>query len=114
VRDNHQNGHIHENTQYAPISLSLIEWYLVQVGSNKHKLPILHRRRRKTMATLIECPTCKKQVSSEAATCPNCGHVLHRQNAPNSFNLTDPVHLIAVVLFLVIAAIVVFAVIGGK
>jgi ribosomal protein L37E len=26
------------------------------------------------MASLIECPTCKKQVSTQAPTCPNCGH----------------------------------------
>lgn len=28
------------------------------------------------MAELIECPTCKKQVSSNAEACPNCGELL--------------------------------------
>ena len=30
------------------------------------------------MATLIECPTCKQQVSSNAATCPNCGEIIRK------------------------------------
>ena len=25
------------------------------------------------MANLIECPTCKQQISSNAASCPHCG-----------------------------------------
>jgi hypothetical protein len=24
--------------------------------------------------TLIPCPTCSKEISSQASTCPNCGH----------------------------------------
>ena len=31
------------------------------------------------MANLIECPTCKKQISSNAATCPNCGEFIPRK-----------------------------------
>lgn len=26
---------------------------------------------------LINCPKCKKEISSEAVTCPNCGHPIH-------------------------------------
>ena len=30
--------------------------------------------RSRLMAKLIPCPTCERQVSDEAASCPNCGH----------------------------------------
>ena len=61
------------------------------------------------MAELIKCPVCGKSVSSGAASCPNCGEVIHRQKAPNSFNLADPVHLIGVIVLIVIAVICVCA-----
>jgi hypothetical protein len=28
---------------------------------------------------LVECPECKKEVSSEAAACPHCGFALHKE-----------------------------------
>ena len=28
------------------------------------------------MANLIECPTCKQQISSGAASCPHCGEII--------------------------------------
>ena len=35
------------------------------------------------MSKLIECPTCKQQVSSGAASCPHCGETI-RKNKPRS------------------------------
>lgn len=29
------------------------------------------------MAELIQCPTCKNNVSSNTATCPHCGEVIN-------------------------------------
>jgi len=34
--------------------------------------------------SLIQCPTCKKNVSSEAVSCPGCGHPIKTSiNCPN-------------------------------
>ena len=30
------------------------------------------------MANLIECPTCKQQISSNAASCPHCGEIIRK------------------------------------
>lgn len=52
------------------------------------------------MAELIQCPTCKNNVSSNAATCPHCGEVINsRMTKPaGAINLKDPVHLAGVIL----------------
>ena len=57
-------------------------------------------RNQAEMATLIKCPTCGKQVSSNAATCPGCGEVINAQmtKPAGAINLKDPVHLIGVIL----------------
>ena len=61
------------------------------------------------MAKLIKCPVCGRDVSSGAASCPNCGEVIHRQHAPNSFNLADPVHLIGVLALIILAIFIIAA-----
>lgn len=59
------------------------------------------------------CPDCGRQVSTRAESCPNCGCVLKKIRNRNSFNLHDPVHLVALVLIVVpVALILVGAVIG--
>lgn len=31
---------------------------------------------------LVECPECKKMISDQAVSCPNCGYVLHEIEPP--------------------------------
>ncbi len=61
------------------------------------------------MANLIQCPTCGRQVSSNAANCPGCGEVINSKMAKpaGAINLKDPVHLVGVIL----AVLVIFGVI---
>ncbi len=49
---------------------------------------------------LIPCPSCKSRVSKQAASCPHCGHQF---KASGSINLSDPVHVIGVILAIIIA-----------
>ena len=53
---------------------------------------------------MTACPTCGAAVSTEAVSCPKCGHQF---KAPGAFNMKDPVHagcVIVVLGFLVLAA----------
>lgn len=78
---------------------------------------------------LIKCPECGKEVSDQAASCPNCGHPLRRKenaqpqmqqnnNQPNVRYVSQPVKkkghgcLITIIIIVVFFAIVV-AIIGG-
>ena len=36
---------------------------------------------------LIHCPECGKEVSSESATCPNCGYTINKKQAQRQANL---------------------------
>lgn len=45
--------------------------------------------------TTRPCPTCHNDLSMKADACPRCGH---RFRAPNAFDLSDPVHLVLVVV----------------
>jgi predicted amidophosphoribosyltransferase len=54
------------------------------------------------MPSLRPCPACKRQVSTGAKSCPQCGHAFKRDN---QMSLSDPVHLIGfaiVALFVVL------------
>ena len=53
---------------------------------------------------LINCPSCSAEVSTEAASCPKCGHQF---KSAGGINLSDPVHLIGVIIcvVMVLAAI---------
>lgn len=55
------------------------------------------------MGTLTNCPVCKKQVSTEAVTCPHCGQVLHPSKSENAFNLNVGAIVALTILFIVIA-----------
>ena len=50
------------------------------------------------MANLIECPTCGKQISSNALCCPNCGEIINSKMAKpaGAINMKDPVHFVGV------------------
>lgn len=50
------------------------------------------------MSNLIECPSCGKQVSSEASACPGCGHPFKAVKTTSGIDLTDPVHIAGIVL----------------
>lgn len=47
----------------------------------------------------MHCPTCKGEVSTEAAACPKCGHAF---KSPGGLNLRDPVHVIGLLLLPVV------------
>jgi uncharacterized paraquat-inducible protein A len=57
------------------------------------------------MATLITCPACKIEVSTEAAACPRCGHAFKKAG----FNIKDPVHLVGLVLCVLVLAGIAYA-----
>ena len=44
---------------------------------------------------MTKCPTCSRDVSTEAAACPSCGHQF---KSAGGINLRDPVHFIGVVV----------------
>ena len=50
---------------------------------------------------LIKCPECGLEVSSEAASCPKCGHPL-KARPSGGINTKDPVHVIGIVLVVII------------
>lgn len=52
------------------------------------------------------CPTCSNDVSTEAASCPKCGHQF---KSAGGINLSDPVHMIGVVLVVIIFGVVILA-----
>jgi len=51
--------------------------------------------------TLIKCPECGTEVSSEAAACPKCGHPLQAKPS-GGINTKDPVHVIGIILVVII------------
>lgn len=67
------------------------------------------------MAQLIKCPTCGKQVSNNAATCPNCGEIINSKMTKNAgaINLKDPVHLIGVIISILVILAVVSGIVAG-
>lgn len=40
---------------------------------------------------LTKCPSCGREVSTEAVSCPNCGHQF---KYAGGINLKDPVHIV--------------------
>ena len=48
---------------------------------------------------LIKCPSCNKDVSTKAASCPHCGHQF---KSAGGINLKDPVHVLGVIAVIVI------------
>lgn len=55
-------------------------------------------------ASLTKCPSCRTDVSTEAAACPKCGHQFRYAGG---INLKDPVHVIG----LIICALIVIGVV---
>ena len=53
------------------------------------------------MTKIIKCPACSCEVSSQAAACPQCGHLFKSAGA---INLRDPVHLVGIALGLLMLA----------
>jgi predicted amidophosphoribosyltransferase len=48
---------------------------------------------------LITCPACGKQVSKNAAACPNCAEpIAPTRNNTQGINFKDPVHIAGVIL----------------
>jgi hypothetical protein len=54
---------------------------------------------------MMNCPSCGKDVSTEAAACPNCGHAF---KYAGGLNLGDPVHLLGIFGLVVFLGIVGF------
>lgn len=58
------------------------------------------------MKTLIECPTCTKEISPNAKSCPHCGETIKKeQSATGAFA--------AIAIGLIIGLILYFAIVGG-
>ena len=66
------------------------------------------------MANLIECPTCGKQISSNAICCPNCGEIINSKMAKpaGAINMKDPVHFVGVGVAVILGVIVAFMVLA--
>ena len=62
-------------------------------------------------SNLIKCPSCGKSISRQAASCPDCGHTFSRNNG--GVNLSDPIHLIGVILAILAGIGVVIMVSGA-
>ena len=54
------------------------------------------------MANLMPCPSCGQEVSSQAATCPKCGHPL--RSAPSPFGKRNTIILVSTVVVMVLAS----------
>lgn len=39
---------------------------------------------------LITCPDCKKEISSKAESCPNCGYPINSEPSKNRINTPPP------------------------
>lgn len=57
---------------------------------------------------LTTCTECKREISTEAATCPGCGYE-QRRGGSTGVSGTDPVHMIGVILCIGFLAVVVTA-----
>jgi uncharacterized paraquat-inducible protein A len=80
----------------------------VPVRSRQVKLPtgftVREMSPSSTTASLSKCPSCRADVSTEAASCPKCGHLF---KYAGGINLQDPVHVIG----LIICALIVIGVV---
>lgn len=47
---------------------------------------------------LIKCPSCEKEISSEAKDCPSCGHPIKKQKKSGRFGCTGIVLIALVIL----------------
>jgi hypothetical protein len=54
---------------------------------------------------LTKCPSCRAEVSTEAAACPKCGHQF---KYAGGINLKDPVHVIGLIICALIVVGVAF------
>lgn len=52
------------------------------------------------MATIAPCPACKKDVASDASTCPHCGH----HSTPQISGFLGCLILVAVVLVIILGS----------
>jgi uncharacterized paraquat-inducible protein A len=60
---------------------------------------------------MMGCPTCGTAVSTEAASCPKCGHQF---KAPGAFNpLHDPVHGCAAAILVIPILVIVLLMLGA-
>jgi hypothetical protein len=64
------------------------------------------------MPTLINCPACRREVSTGAAACPQCGH----QFAPvaGGISARDPVHIVGILLVVLMAVGIVFWIVSAS
>lgn len=56
---------------------------------------------------LVSCPECEKQVSDQAASCPNCGHPIRLEKPASQAPVKEPMSGCS--LFFIIVAAIVFA-----
>lgn len=58
------------------------------------------------MGKLRPCPSCNREVSLQAAACPGCGHQFQPTavKGAGGFNITDPVHLVGLIVMVLFVA----------
>lgn len=59
---------------------------------------------------LRPCPACSNEVSLEAAACPKCGHQF---KAAGGISLSDPVHVLGIVLVVIVVGAIVLVAIAA-
>jgi predicted amidophosphoribosyltransferase len=63
---------------------------------------------------LIPCAGCGADVSSEAASCPKCGHPLRAVKVTAGVDLSDPVHVIGIIAALLLLIAIIAGVISAN
>lgn len=78
------------------------------IGSIPEKQQPPARAKGDSIGNFISCPTCRERISTKAASCPKCGHVVR---SPGAVNMSDPVHLIGIILCILFLVVCIAAMI---
>jgi len=60
-------------------------------------------------ANTLACPSCANQVSRNAVSCPQCGHVFKQSGG---INLSDPVHVVGLIVCVIILLLAAYWIYG--
>jgi len=58
---------------------------------------------------MMQCPSCDKTISKKAGNCPDCGHSFNS----GGISMSDPVHVVGVILAIILAIGVVMMITGA-
>ena len=64
---------------------------------------------------LIPCPSCGTEISSDAVSCPKCGHPMKPPTPakPPGINLSDPVHLVGCAVAVIFLGVIAWLVLSA-